>query len=157
MNIFLTFVVPMANRIQILLADDDKEDQLILTDSFNEIGKADSIQFVDDGELLLEYLKAKDKDQLPSLIVLDLNMPRMSGTETLAALKNHEEYKDIPVIIYSTSVNDHEMNKCLETGAVAYITKPVKYEDSIKTAQYFYDFSQGRQMPSIENSVTARL
>lgn len=153
----MTFVLPMANSIKILLADDDKEDQLILTDSFNEIGQADSIQFVDDGELLLEYLKDRNKEQLPSLIVLDLNMPRMSGTETLAALKAHEEYRHIPVIIYSTSVNDHEMNKCLETGAVAYITKPVKYEDSIKTAQYFYDFSQGKEMASFGNSVTARL
>ena len=131
----------MNKNARILLADDDKEDQLILTDSFSEIGRDNIIQFVDDGEKLLEYLENVAKDDLPSLIVLDLNMPRMSGTETLVALKANELYKNIPVIIFSTSVNDFEMNKCLETGAEAYITKPVKYEDSIKTAQYFYDFS----------------
>jgi CheY-like chemotaxis protein len=154
----MTFAVSMNNKVKILLADDDKEDQLILTDSFSEIGQADSIEFVDDGELLLEYLKQiGSKDELPALIVLDLNMPRMSGTETLAVLKSSEEYKHIPVIIYSTSVNDVEMNKCLETGAEAYITKPVKYEDSIKTAQYFYDFCLGNHngMPSVGGSIAA--
>ncbi|RYD55803.1 MAG: response regulator [Sphingobacteriales bacterium] len=153
----MTFALHMS-KVKILLADDDKEDQLILTDSFSEIGRADSIQFVDDGELLLEYLHSiPQKEDLPSLIVLDLNMPRMSGTETLTALKASEEYKHIPVIIYSTSVNDVEMNKCLETGAEAYITKPVKYEDSIKTAQYFYDFSLGNHngVPSVGGPATA--
>lgn len=153
----MTFARYMNNKVKILLADDDKEDQLILTDSFNEIGQAEAIQFVDDGELLLEYLKGIDKESLPSLIVLDLNMPRMSGTETLVALKSSEEYKHIPVIIYSTSVNDHEMNKCLETGAEAYITKPVKYEDSIKTAQYFYDYCQGKNVTLNNGSITVRL
>ena len=147
----------MNNKVTILLADDDKEDQLILTDSFNEIGQADAIHFVDDGELLIEYLRQLPETELPSLIVLDLYMPRMSGTETLSALKASELYRHIPVIIYSTSVNDHEMNKCLETGAVAYITKPVKYEDSIKTARYFYDFSQGKGVLPQGMSITARL
>lgn len=135
----------MNKNARILLADDDKEDQLILTDSFSEIGRNDIIHFVDDGEKLLEYLSDIEEDHLPSLIVLDLNMPRMSGTETLVALKANDVYRNIPVIIFSTSVNDYEMNKCLETGAEAYITKPVKYEDSIKTAQYFYDFSCGNK------------
>jgi two-component system response regulator len=139
----------MNKGVRILLADDDKEDQLILTDSFSEIGRDDIIHFVDDGEKLLEHLEQLDRAYLPSLIVLDLNMPRMSGTETLVALKTNEIYKDIPVIIFSTSVNDFEMNKCLEIGAEAYITKPVKYEDSIKTAQYFYDFSCGNKSAKI--------
>ena len=132
----------MSNTAKILLADDDREDRFIMADTFKEIGLSDIIHFVENGERVLTYLDDISSDEhLPSLIVLDLNMPRMNGTQTLKALKNNFRYKNIPVIIFSTSVNAIEMQECMENGASSYVTKPVTYKECLDTAQKFYDFS----------------
>ncbi|MBA3827417.1 MAG: response regulator [Taibaiella sp.] len=129
--------------VKILLADDDKEDRFIMADAFDQIGLGDAIHFEEDGEKLIEYLNGSySVEPLPSLIVLDLNMPRMNGTQTLKALKRDFRYKDIPIIIFSTSVNSIEMKECMENGAVSYITKPVTYNDCIETAKNFYRYSE---------------
>lgn len=131
----------MTTTSKILLADDDKEDRLIIEDAFREIGLEKEITFVEDGELVLQYLNNVDTpDHLPSLIVLDLNMPRLSGTETLRMLKKHTEYRNIPVKIFSTSMNDIEKEQCLLLGADAYVIKPIKFSECIAIAQNFYDF-----------------
>ena len=113
-----------------------------MADTFGEIGLSDIIHFVENGELVLTFLDSIVTDeQLPSLIILDLNMPRMNGTQTLKALKDNYRYKDIPVIIFSTSVNVIEMQECMEIGASSYVTKPVTYKECLETARKFYDFS----------------
>jgi CheY-like chemotaxis protein len=131
----------MDNIVKILLADDDREDRFIMADAFNEVGLAKAIHFVENGEKVLSYLDDIIDDQLPSLIILDLNMPRMNGTQTLKSLKDNLRYCDIPVIIFSTSVNTIEMQECMEIGATSYITKPVTFKECLDAARKFYDFS----------------
>jgi CheY-like chemotaxis protein len=132
----------MSMRVKILLADDDPEDRMIMADTFREMQLSDIIHFVDNGENIMEYLSGiRDRASLPSLIVLDLNMPRMNGTQTLKQLKSDARFKHIPVIIFSTSVNAIEMQECLKTGAASYVVKPVTYKECIDTAKAFYDFS----------------
>jgi CheY-like chemotaxis protein len=130
----------MSNNVKILLAEDDAEDRFIIEDAFNEIGIHDVIQFVEDGEKVLEYLKDTPAD-LPGLIVLDLNMPRLNGTETLRLLKDSEKFRNIPVIIFSTSINEIEKESCLTLGALEYLVKPSRYADSIAIARYFHEFT----------------
>lgn len=133
----------MSANIQILLADDDPEDRMIMEDTFRQIELSEIIHFVENGENILSYLDTiGDNALLPSLIVLDLNMPRMNGTQTLKVLKANERYKDIPVIIFSTSINTIEMNECIRTGASSYVVKPVTYTECVNTARSFYEFSQ---------------
>ncbi len=133
----------MLPYIRILLADDDPEDRMIMEDTFRQIELSDVIHFVENGENILAYLDAiAETDTLPSLIVLDLNMPRMNGTQTLKMLKANGRYKDIPVIIFSTSINTIEMNECIRTGASSYVVKPVTYTECVHTARSFYKFSQ---------------
>ncbi len=79
---------------------------------------------------------------LPSMVILDLNMPRMNGTQTLRLLKSDQRFKDIPVVIYSTSLNNIEKDECLALGAHSYVIKPVSYRDTIDTARKFYDMSK---------------
>lgn len=132
----------MNNEVKILLADDDAEDRLIMADTFSELNLRHTVYFVENGESILTYLEKLDPDmQLPSLIILDLNMPRMNGTQTLKSLKNHDRYKNIPVIIFSTSVNTIEMVECMKTGAASYVVKPVTYKECIDTARTFYEYS----------------
>lgn len=129
-------------RYSILLADDDIEDRFIITDAFKETGCENSVFFVENGEEVMSYLQQLHNPALlPGLIVLDLNMPKMNGTETLRLLKAHEVYANIKVIIFSTSVNERERKECMELGAVAYITKPAKYSESLATAKLFCEYS----------------
>lgn len=129
-------------RNKILLADDDLEDRLIISDSFKEIGQPECVVFVENGEEVLQYLnKLEDKVHLPALIVLDLNMPKMNGTETLRALKRHEMFNSIRVIIFSTSINEREKKECMELGAISYVTKPLKYQESIAIAHQFFEYT----------------
>ena len=122
----------------ILLVDDDPEDRLIMIDAFEQLNSSFGIGSAENGEvaiaLLNEYATGKE---LPCLIVLDLNMPRMNGTETLKHIKSDDRLKDITVVIYSTSVNPLEQEICMQLGAQSYITKPLSYSESISTAKFF--------------------
>jgi len=134
----------MANNIRILIAEDDEEDRMIIQESFNEIRQNDIICFVNDGTGIFEHLLEKPANDLPTLIILDLNMPRMNGTEVLRTLKSDKRYAHIPVIIFSTSVNGIERNTCLDLGAADYLTKPVSYKEGLRTAKYFHDFASNK-------------
>jgi CheY-like chemotaxis protein len=124
----------------ILLADDDFEDRFLMADTFKELNYGDVISFVEDGVSLLEFLE--NSDLTIGLIVLDLNMPRLNGTETLRILKNDDRFRHIPVIIFSTSVNEIERAVCLELGARDYFTKPARYNAYMDVCRSLYNISQ---------------
>ena len=130
----------MNNNI-ILVVDDDKEDHMILSSYFEDANVLSNIMFVDNGKLALDFLeKASDEQHLPKLIVLDLNMPIMNGTQTLLHIKQSFRYKNIPVIIFSTSENETEKRKCLSLGAIDYIVKPITYNEGIAMVNRFLSF-----------------
>jgi len=129
---------------KILLVDDDVEDREIIRDALGDLGYHSVIHFEENGENALSFLEtAYLSGTLPSMVILDLNMPRMNGTQTLRHLKNDERFRNIPVIIYSTSLNNIERDECLALGAHSYIIKPVSYRDTVATAKKFYDMSVG--------------
>lgn len=126
---------------KILLADDDSDDKAIINEAMELLGAQEIILFTENGEEILRSLDDHfSPSNMPCLIVLDLNMPRMNGTETLRHLKQDSRYRDIPVIIYSTSINPLEKEKCMMLGAHSYITKPVSFKESMETAKVFLQF-----------------
>jgi CheY-like chemotaxis protein len=112
----------------ILIAEDDSEDRFIMSECFRDMGRDHCAHFAEDGILLMQYLEAVDASDI-NLVVLDLNMPRLNGTETLRALKSSPAYRHIPVIIFSTSINEIEKAACMELGALEYMTKPTKWNE----------------------------
>ena len=74
------------------------------------------------------------------LIVLDLNMPILNGTQTLFELKQNNRYTRIPVVIYSTSDNEHEKRKCMNFGAVDYLVKPISIAESDAMTKRLMEF-----------------
>lgn len=123
---------------KILLVEDDPEDRLIFNDSFIELGAENLVEYEDNGEKALLHLEeCYEKQQLPNLIILDLNMPGMNGTQILRAIKNDERFNNIRVLIYSTSINKIEKEQCLLLGAEDYILKPLTYSESINKANQF--------------------
>ncbi|MGO4290651.1 response regulator [Chitinophaga sp. RAB17] len=127
--------------MKILMVDDDADDRDIIRFSMESINAPDTICFAEDGEQALTILQENDAlSPVPLLIILDLNMPRMNGTETLRSLKQDDRLKNIPVIIYSTSINPFEKEKCMELGAHSFITKPISYQESLDIAHTFLRF-----------------
>lgn len=121
----------------ILIAEDDADDRFLLQSAFEENGFNDTLQFVENGVELLEFLAANcanaPKSAMPSFILLDLNMPKKDGREVLKELKENPQLDKIPVIIFSTTNNESEMKRCYELGASSYITKPNSFEHLLHT------------------------
>jgi CheY-like chemotaxis protein len=124
-------------EIYILIAEDDADDRFLLQSAFEENGYHDRLHFVENGVEMISYLhnieENGDGEMLPRFILLDLNMPKKDGREVLKELKQHEQLKKIPVIVFSTTNNEQEMRRCYELGANSYITKPNSFESLIKT------------------------
>ena len=131
------------NVKKILVVDDDAEDRFIIQDGFTEVGAADIAHYEEDGEKALQYLESCiAQNCLPCLIILDLNMPRLNGTQTLRAIKTDKRLRDIHVLIYSTSLNRIEKEECMLLGAEEYIIKPLTFSESLKKALYFKEFCE---------------
>lgn len=131
----------MKETCQILVVDDDLEDHLILQSFFTEVGLETHVGYQENGQKAIYYLEQISEDAaLPRLIILDLNMPILNGTQTLLHLKRNFRYKNIPVIIFSTSENETEKRKCLSLGAVDYMVKPLTLEECRNTIKRFSSF-----------------
>jgi CheY-like chemotaxis protein len=128
----------------ILLIDDDEDDRALFKEAVSFLDNGLQCWTANDGHNALEVL-AYDLIVLPDVIFLDLNMPKMSGIEFLAAIKKDRRYKRIPVIIYSTSSNPEDLRKCEELGATEFVTKPSDFQDLIKTLSSL--LNQHLQMP----------
>jgi len=129
-----------ANK-KILMIDDDVEDRMLMQDMLTEIGVPDIAHYEENGENALSYLEKLSPNELPAVIVLDLNMPKLNGTQVLKLLKADEKLRDITVIIYSTSVNYIEKEQTLKLGAHSYVIKPSSYEECLEKARYFHNLS----------------
>ena len=110
---------------KILYVDDDTDDRVLLKESFATV-QADFI-CSSSGEEAIKYLNSVDNEALPSLIILDLNMPRLDGRQTLNYIKSKNRLVDIPVVILSTSENKMDKEVCKRLGATSYLQKPFHF------------------------------
>jgi CheY-like chemotaxis protein len=108
--------------IYVLLADDDENDRMFFKEAFEEIKIKTVVKTVIDGIELIEHLKVDPV--LPSVLFLDLNMPRKGGMECLQELISSDRFKDIVVAIYSTSASEEDIEETFVKGADIYIKKP---------------------------------
>lgn len=110
----------------LLIAEDDIDDQLLLESVFEELRLLYKLVFVENGIEALSYLEENPKG-LPSLILLDLNMPKKDGRETLVDIKSNERWRSIPVIIFTTSDSEADISYSYKNGTNAFITKPLSF------------------------------
>ena len=114
---------------KILLADDDVDDRWFFLDFLKHRPDIEILSSVTNGTELIEYLdKIKNEVDFPHLIILDQNMPKLNGTETLSLLKSHKRYNKIDIVIYSTHTDQKLIEDCTVLGAVLVIAKPVSFE-----------------------------
>lgn len=118
----------------ILLAEDDSDDRLLVQDAMADCGWSADLRCVENGEELLDYLFRRGKyappaaAPRPSLVLLDLNMPRKNGREALGEIKADPNLRRIPVVVLTTSKADLDVAGLYDLGANSFISKPVHFE-----------------------------
>lgn len=124
--------------ITILVADDDPDDRMMIEEAFEENRVANAVEFVEDGEQLMSYLRREgDYTNLagkpyPGIILLDLNMPRKDGREALRELKADPELCRIPVVVLTTSQAEEDIVRTYGLGVSSFVTKPVSFEGLVE-------------------------
>lgn len=119
----------MKNNKPILLVEDDMIDVMTVKRALKELKITNPIETADNGEDALEKLKLMNQ---PCIILLDLNMPRMSGLEFLGIIKKDEKLKSIPVIVLTTSKQEKDKADSFKHSIAGYITKPVDYMNFVE-------------------------
>jgi CheY-like chemotaxis protein len=108
----------------IVLVDDDADDREILRDAFLSGEAKPDYVCLENGDQLIDYLTQSSESALPSLIMLDLNMPGKDGRETLREIKSNHIFQLIPTVVFTTSSSRKDRQIVYELGANCYITKP---------------------------------
>lgn len=124
----------------ILLIEDDQVDIMTVKRSFKELGVLNVLITTHNGEEALRYLSDQEQE-LPCVILLDINMPKMNGQEFLEHLKQASDFKNIPVIMLTSSKEQQDVDSSFEQGISAYVLKPVDYQQflsSIKVLDSFW-------------------
>ncbi len=119
----------MNKMLKILLIEDDAIEVMKFIKVIETLGEDHQIVEAKNGEEALDILNSGK--QLPDIIVLDLNMPKVNGIEFLASLKKDDLLKYIPTIVLTTSNNPKDILECYKIGIAGYILKPLKYEDYV--------------------------
>jgi two-component system response regulator len=130
----------------IVLADDDEDDRLLAQDAMEAAGSVYDCHTVCDGQELLDFLRHTGKFEgtetalLPSVILLDLNMPILDGRETLRLLKEDPMLSAIPVVILSTSDSDEDIQQGYHLGASSYMVKPTEFSTLVDMMKTFNSY-----------------
>ena len=127
----------------ILLVDDDQVEHMKVSRAFKKLNIQNPLIYKNDGLMAKEYLE--QTEELPSLILLDLNMPNMNGLEFLEFIKADKRLKIIPIVILTTSNNDKDKVESYKYSVAGYMVKPIRleaYEKVIETIKQYWSTSK---------------
>jgi len=131
-------------EVQILLVEDNEGDIILTLEAFKQMTVQNTVTVVKDGAEAIEFLQKEGQyagSALPNLILLDINMPRLSGIEVLDFIKKDVKLKKIPVVMLTTSSSEADITACYEKSANCFITKPLefgKFLSIIKSLETFW-------------------
>lgn len=126
----------------VIFADDDADDLELITGFFKQYNRNINVLEFKDGSEVLKFLDDfASSTSTPLLIVLDINMPRLNGKETLAAIRKHHRYQYIPVVIYTTSTNAKDEEYCRQLGA-SWVSKSSNIEGVKQVAKVLAEFCE---------------
>ncbi len=133
----------------ILLLEDDTVDAMTVRRAMKDLGVENPLVRMVNGEDALNYLQCRDKAK-PCVILLDLNMPKMNGTEFLKVIKNDPELKCIPVIVLTTSKADQDKSECFNQSVAGYVVKPIDYNGFLNAMKILNLYWTLSEMPGLE-------
>lgn len=114
---------------RVLLAEDDDDHAKLVSKHFQRSKVNTEVVRVSNGEEVVDYLSSHTAVSLPDVILLDLNMPKRSGIEVLQLVKAEERWKNIPVVVLTTSNSPDDRKKAYASYANSYLVKPVKHAE----------------------------
>ena len=133
-----------ASLMQVLLVEDSAADVELTLEALADAKIANEVTVVRDGQAALDHLCSTDPDATrPDLVILDLNLPKLSGHEVLQQMRAKPELRRIPVAILTTSSAEKDVLKGYDLGANCYLTKPVDVEQFVHVVQSIEDFWLG--------------
>ncbi len=130
-------------KISVLLVEDSPGDARLILEAFKESKIDTEVKVVEDGVEAIAFLKQEGvyaNEARPDLILLDLNLPRKDGREVLAEIKNDDDFKQIPVLVLTTSNQAQDILTSYERHANSYITKPIDMDTFFETMKSLEDF-----------------
>jgi chemotaxis family two-component system response regulator Rcp1 len=131
-----------SRAIEILLVEDNPGDARLTREALKEGKIKNNLHVVEDGVTAMEFLERRGADgfPVPDLILLDLNLPKMDGREVLAAIKEDEQLRRIPVVVLTTSEAEEDILRSYELHANCYVTKPVGLEQFLAVVRQIDSF-----------------
>jgi CheY-like chemotaxis protein len=133
----------VANK-PILLVEDDQVDIMTILRALKEIHVCNPVVSMENGEAALDWLSCAD-EEMPCIILLDLNMPIMSGIEFLRLVKQDERLRRIPVVVLTTSDEQEDKVRSFDLGVAGYMAKPVDYRrfvDIVRSIDMYWTLSE---------------
>lgn len=137
--------------VHVLLADDDADDRELFTEVLDDSGIKVKLDCAVDGKNLIDILMSPGA-RTPNVIFLDLNMPNKNGRECLDFIRRSEKLKHIPVVIYSTSSSQKDIDDTFEKGANLYVTKPSSYNELLATVRSVLSIDWEQFKPGISRT-----
>jgi CheY-like chemotaxis protein len=135
----------------VLNVEDSLDDVILLKHACQKAEASFELRVAEDGEIATDYFLGRGeysdrtKYPLPTLVLLDLNMPRKSGFEVLMMLKQSTELNKIPVAIFTSSTNEDDIRRAITGGANCYLVKPLTHKALISLMQHLDDLLQGQE------------
>lgn len=111
---------------KLIIADDDHDDQILLKEALEDFENPPLTQMVSDG---CQLVRALEKELLPDLVLMDLNMPNKNGIECLLEIRSNARFNKLPIIVLSTSKDPHDIEACFNSGANLFFSKPYTFKD----------------------------
>jgi two-component system response regulator len=133
----------MSTPVQVLLVEDNPGDVELTREALEEGRLANALHVVRDGEEALDFLMRRGRHRgavRPDLVLLDLNLPKMSGREVLAEIKSDPTFSTIPVVVLTSSAAEEDVARSYELHANCYVQKPVGLEQFISIVRQIEDF-----------------
>jgi CheY-like chemotaxis protein len=130
----------------ILVADDDEDDRILVSDALREAGFLNPLRFVRNGEELMNHLHRRGEyaslplTPYPGLLLLDLNMPRKDGREALKEIKRDPQLRSIPVVVLTTSYTQEDVDLVYSLGGNSFVSKPVTFVGLVKVLKIVGDY-----------------
>lgn len=127
------------------MVEDDPQDAELTQAALRSLDSETCVQVISDGSKALDYFGRRGEfrdasELLPTLVLLDLKMPKVNGLEVLKFLKTSEEFRMIPVVVLSSSRELRDVAECYRTGANAYVVKPMDYGDFLRVMKQLGQF-----------------
>ena|SRR6266850_1347340 len=139
-------IVPMPDQAVILIAEDREDDILLIQRALRKAQVLNPVQIVHNGDEVIAYLKGEGKFSnraeypLPSLLLLDLKMPRTDGFEVLIWIREEPNLRALRVIVLTSSADMRDVNRAYELGANSFLVKPMDFEDYAGIGRFLNEY-----------------